>query len=161
MPTITSYLITEHAVFSALFDEIERTLADAKSAGEVNQFARLVEAVLRRHRDIEADLAFSALDQQLAERGELDQLHRDHKEIDDHLQQAKAATNPAEARRLLKAALKNTRIHFRREEETVFPLFERVFLQATLESLGNTTMRAYLAAADERAKAGTPIPAAA
>jgi hypothetical protein len=145
MPTITSYLITEHAVFSTLFDEIERLLAKTTSAREAHQFAQLVEGVLTHHRDIEANLAFSALDQQLAERGELDQLHRDHKEIDDHLQQAQATTDHAGAKRLLQTAIRNTRVHFRREEETVFPLFDRIFMPGTLEALGDTTIQTYLA----------------
>lgn len=153
MPSITSYLITEHAVFSALFDEIERSLADTQSTGEVNRLARLVGAVLTRHRDIEADLAYAALDQQLAERGELDQLHRDHEEIDANLQQAWVATDRTEATRLLKAALKNSRAHFRREEQSVFPLFEKVFQPGSLEALGSSTVQSYLAGARGRAKA--------
>lgn len=155
MATITAQLIMEHAVFSGLFDEIERVLAETEDADAVNLLARLVEAVLLRHRDIEVDLAFSALDQQLAERGELDRLHRDHQEIDDQLRQAKTTTDHAEAVRLLKAALRNSRNHFRREEKTVFPLFEKVFLPDTLEALGNTTMHSYLAAADGRTRVAT------
>lgn len=145
MPTITSYLITEHAVFSALFDEIEPLLAKTKSAREVNQLAKLVAGVLTHHRDIEANLAFSALDQQLAERGELDKLHRDHKEIDDHLREAQATADHAQARRQLQTAIRNTRAHFRREEEAVFPLFDRIFLPDTLKALGDTTIQTYLA----------------
>ena len=152
MPSITSYLITEHAVFSALFDQIERLLPDAQSAGEVNRLARLVEGVLTRHRDIEADLAYASLDQQLAERGELDQLHRDHEEIDAHLRQARVSPDRVEATRLLKLALKNSRNHFRREEQSVFPLFEKVFQPGSLEALGNTTIQSYQVSTRGRVK---------
>ena len=38
--------------------------------------------------------------------------------------------------RFLRAGLKTSREHFRREEETVFPLFEKLFDPATLEALG-------------------------
>ena len=146
MPSITSYLITEHAVFSALFDEIEQVLAEAQTVGEVNRLARLVESVLNRHGHIEADLAFSALDHRLAEEGHLNQLHQDHDEIDDHLLRARTSQDFAEAVRLLRKAIKTSRIHFRREEHTVFPLFEEIFHPESLEVLGNTTLQSYLTA---------------
>jgi hypothetical protein len=41
-----------------------------------------------------------------------------------------------EAVRFLRAGLKTSREHFRREEETVFPLFEKLFDPAALEALG-------------------------
>jgi hemerythrin-like domain-containing protein len=145
MPSITSYLTTEHAVLAALFDEVERIMPEAQSAGEVNRLAQMVEAVLNRHARIESDLAFSALDQQLAQQGELQQLHQDHKEIDAHLLNAKTAKNLAEAIRLLRTAIETSRVHFRREERNVFPLFEKLFQPETLEALGFPTVQAYLA----------------
>jgi hemerythrin-like domain-containing protein len=150
MPSITSYLITEHAVFSTLFDEIERSLPGAQSAGEVNRLARLVEAVLNHHSSIETDLGFAALDHLLAERGEITQLNQEHEEIDAHLLRARTATDRAEAARCLVKALAISRRHFRHEERSVFPLFEKTFHADTLEALGNKAVEAYLTPVNRR-----------
>jgi hemerythrin-like domain-containing protein len=133
---ITSFLTTEHAVFCGLFDEIERLLPGVRTVAEVRLFSRLVEGVLTRHADVEQNLAYAALDQALAEKGELKQLYQDHEEIDASLHHATLAADFAEAVRFLRAGLKTSREHFRREEESVFPLFEKLFDPATLEALG-------------------------
>jgi hemerythrin-like domain-containing protein len=133
---ITNFLTTEHALFCELFDEIDRLLPDARTAAEVRLLGRLVEGVLSRHADVEQNLAYAALDQALAEKGELNQLYQDHEEIDACLHHATLATEFVEAVRFLRAGLKTSREHFRREEETVFPLFEKLFDPATLEALG-------------------------
>jgi hypothetical protein len=92
--------------------------------------------VLSRHADVEQNLAYAALDHALAEKGELNQLYQDHEEIDACLHHATLATEFGEAVRFLKAGLKASRAHFRREEETVFPLFEKLFDPAALKALG-------------------------
>jgi hemerythrin-like domain-containing protein len=92
--------------------------------------------VLTRHADVEQNLAYAALDQALAEKGELKQLYQDHEEIDASFHHAALAADFAEAVRFLRAGLKTSREHFRREEESVFPLFEKLFDPAALEALG-------------------------
>jgi hypothetical protein len=57
-------------------------------------------------------------------------------EIDACLHHATVAAEFVEAVRFLRAGLKASREHFRREEETVFPLFEKLFDPAALEALG-------------------------
>ena len=133
---ITNFLTTEHALFCELFDEIDRLLPDVRTVAEVRLLGRLVEGVLSRHADVEQNLAYAALDHALAEKGELNQLYQDHEEIDACLQHATLATEFVEAVRFLRAGLKASREHFRREEETVFPLFEKLFDPAALEALG-------------------------
>jgi hemerythrin-like domain-containing protein len=133
---ITNFLTTEHAVFCELFDEVDRLLADVRTVAEVRLLSRLVEGVLSRHAEVEQNLAYAALDHALAEKGELNQLYQDHEEIDACLHHATLATEFVEAVRFLKAGLKASREHFRREEETVFPLFEKLFDPAALEALG-------------------------
>ena len=102
---------------------------------EVRLLGGLVEEVLSRHADVEQNLAFAMLDHVLAEKGELNQLYQDHQEIDACLQHATLAEEFAEAVRFLRAGLKASREHFRREEETVFPLFEKLFDPAAAEAL--------------------------
>jgi hemerythrin-like domain-containing protein len=124
---ITDFLTTEHALFCELFDEIDRLLPDLRTAAEVRLLGRLVVGALSRHADVEQNLAYAALDHALAEKGELNQLYQDHEEIDVCLKNATLAAEFPEALHFLKAGLKVSREHFRREEETIFPLFEKLF----------------------------------
>jgi hypothetical protein len=136
MPTITETLLSEHALLCSLFDEVDRLGPDVRTLPEVRLLSRLIEGVLARHADLEQDLAYAALDQALAEKGELKRLYQDHQEIDAHLHGAAVATEFAAAVRLLKAGLKASREHFLREERLVFPLFEKLLGRTALEALG-------------------------
>jgi len=136
METITKALIMEHAVFHKVFDQIERVLAGTKSAPEVKLLASVVEGLLRSHGETETDLAYSALDHALADRGALKRLYQDHHEIDDQFKRIHRVTDAAEARHLLKRALAATREHFRREEKHVFPMLEKTLQPDTLGILG-------------------------
>jgi hypothetical protein len=139
MITITDSLITEHTLMCHLFDEIGRLLPGVRTVAEVRLLTRLVEGVLAHHADVEQNLAFAALDHALAQKGELRRLYQDHQEIDSHLRNALLAAEFSEAVRLLKAGLKVSREHFRREEQTVFPLFEKLFAPKAMEALGAGT----------------------
>jgi len=132
---ITNFLAAEHALFCELFDEIDMLRPDLQTAAEVRLLARLVEGVLLRHADVEENLAYAALDHALAEKGELNQLYQDHQEIDACLHYATEATEFTEAVRFLMAGLKASREHFRREEESVFSLFAKLFDPAALKAM--------------------------
>ncbi len=140
METITKALIMEHAVFREVFDQIERVLVGAPSAAEVKLLASVVEGLLGSHGETETNLAYSALDHALADRGALHRLHQDHHEIDDRFKRLQRATDAVEARHLLKRALAATREHFRREEKTVFPMLEQALQPDTLWMLGRRWM---------------------
>lgn len=136
MIDITTALTTEHVVFGTVFEEIERALPNLASVGEARMLSSLVEGLLRRHGETETDLAYVALDHALDNRGQLDQLHQDHHEIDACLGRVREAANLDEARRLLKTALQASRLHFLREERSVFPLIEQTLDRHTLTELG-------------------------
>jgi hemerythrin-like domain-containing protein len=136
MDSITNALIMEHAVFTGVFDQIERVLTGSPSVPEVKVLASVVEGLLQGHAETETNLAYSALDHALADKDVLNRLYQDHHEIDDHFKRIHRATDAAEARRQLKKALAATREHFRREEKTVFPMLERTFQPETLKTLG-------------------------
>ncbi len=138
MPTITQALLMEHQVFRTVFDQIERALAQAGSVREVKFLAKVAERLLSGHAKKEENLAYSALDHVLAEKGRLNRLHQDHHEIDEHFKLIQRTSGLAEAKELLQLALAATREHFRREEDIVFPFLERVLRPETLESLGKT-----------------------
>jgi hemerythrin-like domain-containing protein len=142
METITQALVMEHAVYREVFDQIEQLLAGTQSAAEVKLLASVVEGLLDDHGETETNLAYSALDHALADRGALDRLHQDHHEIDVRFERLHQVTDAAEARRLLKKALAVTRDHFQREEETVFPVLERTLQPDTLARLGRQWMEA-------------------
>ena len=136
MRRITDVLTTEHTLLCILFDEIDRLLPGLRTVDEVRLLSRLVEGVLSHHADVEQNLASAALDHALAERDQLRQLHQDHDEIDACLRNATMATELSTAVDMLKAGLLASRLHFQREEESVFPLFEKMLAPSTLETLG-------------------------
>jgi hemerythrin-like domain-containing protein len=140
MFTITKALIAEHAFFLDLFDQIDHLLPAAASLGEIRLLGNLVERLLQRHGETEKDLAYTALDHVLQDKGHLDRMHQDHQEIDACLRRVQSESNPMEARRLLKAAILASREHFRREEQFVFPAVERALQGATLAELGDAWM---------------------
>jgi hemerythrin-like domain-containing protein len=134
---ITDALVTEHAVFLRVFDQIERVLPSLTTPTEVQTIAGIIEGMLSSHADAEANLAYLALDHVLHEKGHLDRMHQDHHEIDNRLRQAHSARTCAEGRRLLQSALASSREHFRLEEKILFPLLEGALQDDTLEKLGN------------------------
>jgi hemerythrin-like domain-containing protein len=136
MKTIIDTLTCEHGLLGGLFDEIDHLLPDLRSVAEVRLLSRLVQGILSHHADVEQHLAFAALDHALAEKGQLNRLYQDHNEIDECLREAALTTDFTEAVRLLKAGLRASREHFRREERSVFPLFEQLFPPEALEALG-------------------------
>lgn len=140
MMTITDSLIVEHFVFEGLFDRIETLLPGLEQLNEVKLLGDLVEHLLEEHGDQEENLAYAALDQLLADRGQLDGLYQDHQEIDLHLTAIKAARTLPEARRLLQKAIRASRKHFQREEHLIFPEFEKAFQAETLAELARARL---------------------
>src|SRR5208282_400262 len=111
MLPITQALITEHTVFTTVFNKIEQQLPGLRTVEEVKLLGSLVEALLQEHGATETDLAYAALDHVLDHEGQLDKLHADHHEIDRSLREIQAATTLKDARHLLKLALHSTRKH--------------------------------------------------
>ena len=136
MLPITQALITEHTVFTTVFNKIEQQLPGLRTVEEVKLLGALVEALLQEHGATETDLAYVALDHALDHEGQLDKLHADHHEIDQCLRDVQAATTLADARHQLKLALHSSRHHFQREERNVFPLLEKMLRPENLEQLG-------------------------
>jgi hemerythrin-like domain-containing protein len=136
MESITKTLSLEHAVFCKVFAQIERVLSVTSSAPEIKLLASVVEGLLSGHGETETNLAYAALDRALANRGTLEQLYQDHREIDDHFKRIHQTDDPVVALRLLEKALAATREHFRREEKIVFPILEKTLRPDTLWILG-------------------------
>lgn len=134
---ITEILEAEHRVMLTVFDQIEGVMPSLTTIPEVRLLARIMEGMLEGHAQAETDLAYLALDHVLKEKGELDRLHEEHREIDASLRQVPLASTCAEARRLLEAAIAASREHFRFEEQAVFPVLDRVLRGETLTELAS------------------------
>jgi iron-sulfur cluster repair protein YtfE (RIC family) len=103
--------------------------------------------LLSSHGDAETELAYSVLDHALADRGAVEQLYQDHREIDAQFKLIHRATDPVEALRLFKRVLAATREHFRREEKIVFPVLEQTLQPATQQTLGQKWLENYTVSA--------------
>jgi hemerythrin-like domain-containing protein len=145
---ITDALKTEHTIFLTVFDQIERMLPRLATLSEIRLVASMVEALLQGHASRETNLAYMALDHVMAESGQLNRMHEDHREFDDRLGQIQAAKSGAEARRLLKAVLGGCREHFKMEERHVFPLLETTLQPETLLTLGRSWLELHRAPAE-------------
>jgi hemerythrin-like domain-containing protein len=139
--TIIDTLIVEHSVFGRIFDLVGQRLEQADTLGEVAFLGALVEGLLADHGAREENLAYAALDQLLAERGELEGLYQDHEEIDGRLTALKTARTVPEARELLKAAIAASRKHFQREELLIFPKLKEAFGGESLAMLNDAWLK--------------------
>ncbi len=135
---ITDALRAEHTIYLHVFEQIERALPSMTTSAEVRTMAQVIEGLLHGHALRETNLAYVALDHVLEERGQLDRMHEDHREIDARLKSVTTAGTVADARRLFEAALHSSREHFNLEEKVLFPLLERVLQTETLTSLGRS-----------------------
>ncbi len=134
---ITDILKTEHAVFCAMFDQIERALPDLTTPAEIQSLARLTASLLHGHGETEQNLPYTALDHMLKEKGHLVRLFSDHREMDARMGLVLKASDLVKARQLFQAAMVMSREHFRYEEQTVFPLVEKLLQNDSLEKLGD------------------------
>jgi len=134
---ITDILTIEHAVFRAMFDEIEGALLKSATVVEVRVLARTMTALLHHHGESEQNLAYAALDHMLKEKGQLNRLYTEHREMDTRFEQTQAANDFSEASRLLHSAMVMSRDHFRYEEQTLFPLINDILQDESLEKLGD------------------------
>lgn len=145
--TITEALIAEHSGFCAVFDCMERALPSLTTLPEVKVLTGQLEGMMVGHSEEETDLALVALDHILAQRGRLDYLHEDHRQMDQLLRRANEAEEFEQAVHLLKEVLAYSRAHFRHEEEVVFPLIDRMLPRNLLEELGRAWLQRYQSSA--------------
>jgi hemerythrin-like domain-containing protein len=137
MATITNTMVVEHRVFLTVFEQIEGRLSGLKTLAEVKFLAGLIISLLEKHGEHEENLSYAALDHALAERGQVDLLYQDHKEIDERLAQTMATQDLKIACGLLKETITAVRKHFQREERIIFPLIEKTLQETTLNKLND------------------------
>ena len=143
--TIIDGLVAEHRVFLTIFDQIERSLPEIKTTGEIALICRILERLIHDHGTAETDLAYITFDHVLKEQNRCTRLSHDHEEIDGLLREVETIQDLAEARSRLKVSLNACRIHFKDEERNVFPLIEKTVQHETLVALGRAwKSQAYL-----------------
>ena len=117
---IIDALLGEHAVFYALFDELDQ-VADA--AADVDAVARAVAPVataLISHARLEDELLFPALREVLGEGSLVEIMTKEHEDIDRTLRAVLRATDLGAATGDLLHALDLVREHFEKEETVLF-----------------------------------------
>ncbi len=151
---ITEAIALEHATLLRVFDQVERVLPSLSSAAEVGTLATILEGLLSTQAQLEANFAFAALDDALPHKGRLAALHQGHRELDEQLRQVHEASACEEASRLLWAAMRAAREHFRHEERDLFPVLERSLGLGVLAALGEAYRQAMKARGTGRRKGG-------
>jgi hemerythrin superfamily protein len=129
---ITDALLGEHAVFYALFDELER-IADSDAPLAAKQvLVRVIGHVLLSHAKVEDELLFPAL-------GELPPvrvMRADHEELERLFDQLGSDTPPASFSAAVGHAVDLTRDHFNKEEMVLLPYADAHLEVSALERLG-------------------------
>lgn len=129
-------LLGEHALFYALFDGLEAVLPDVETHYEVHRHARVLEAALASHAEVEETCLLEDLAQAIPEAGPVEEMHGEHETIRNALRDALAADGLDEARRELLFTVDLARDHFEKEERMLFPKAEKALDDETLVELG-------------------------
>lgn len=138
---ITDAFTVEHAVLYAQLDHLEKAVPAAKTLGEVQAMAALLESALQSHADLEDVLLLDGLDPGLAQMGKLEKVHSDHDAICRTLARIRTCKKRAEAQRLLLGLVQLSRKEFDLEDRVIFKIAEENMHADTLERLGKTWAR--------------------
>jgi len=117
---IIDALLGEHAVYYALFTELEQLADNATSCDELARAVAPVATALVSHAHLEDDVLFPPLREQLGPEGLVTIMADEHTEIDRVLQQVLRATDLDTASGDLLHALDLAREHFEKEETVLF-----------------------------------------
>lgn len=134
---ITDALLGEHAVFYALFEELER-IADSDAPLAAKQMmVRTIGHVLLSHAKLEDELLFPALGQLPPVRVML----ADHEQIERLFEDLGGGTPPADFSSAVGHAIDLTRDHFNKEEMVLLPYADAHLEVSVLERLGEQWSR--------------------
>lgn len=133
---ITDALAADHQTYCEMFGFMEEVLPSLNTLIEVKMLGGLVERLLTGHAKIEEESVLVALDHALMEKGQHDQFHQEHQELDERLTKLRDLSDFVEARQVLHEVISASRAHFAYEEQIVFPKLEKALSRETLEKLG-------------------------
>ena len=129
--------MAEHKTFLGLFDQVEKQLPGLQTATEVQELGRKVENMLRRHAKTEDDLLLMAQSAAPELKRRFAKGLQDHLDIGAEYVQLHTTHHLNDARRLLKEAIRKSRIHIEYEERFIFPVIEKVVDLHTLTKLSS------------------------
>ncbi len=133
---LTDALLGEHGVFYALFDQIESMAATTDAVSRIQGAMALLKALIMSHANIEEELLFPALEVHIGGQGPLEEMSRQHGQIEDALDGIMDARNIEEAADWVHRALTVARDHFNKEEVVLFAMARHLLDEATLNGLG-------------------------
>lgn len=138
---ITDAFIAEHAVLYAQLDHLEQVVPAAKTLGEIQAMAGLLEAALRTHADLEDQLLFNGLEPGLDQMGKLEKVQHEHDAICKGLELIRHSRSKKDAQRRLLNVVHLTRKEFDLEDRVIFRLAEELLREETLKQLGKAWAR--------------------
>lgn len=134
---LTDALRGEHGAFYALFDEIEDIAATEDAMAQWLGATTVLEAMVTSHEALEERLLFAALKPHLGDRsGPLATLHTEHEEMERFLAHMLQESDVDRAILWISEALGAARSHFKKEEQILFPLAERILGDEVLIRMG-------------------------
>ncbi len=134
---LTDALLGEHGAFYALFDEIEEIAATEDAMAQWRGATTVLEAMVTSHEALEERLLFAALRPHLGnESGPLAVLHAEHEEMERFLAHMQQEPDVDRAILWISEALGAARRHFKKEEQILFPLAQRILGDEALIRMG-------------------------
>lgn len=134
---LTDALIGEHATFYILFDEIEDLVTMEDAGVQWRGATTVLEAMVTAHATLEDKLLFCALEPHLgAQSGPLAVMRAEHDEMAQFVSQMLNEPDIDRTISRIPEALAAARGHFRKEEQVLFPLAERLLGARKLTELG-------------------------
>jgi len=129
-------LLGEHGAFNALFNTIEELAEAGGELAQIESATAALATVLDTHATLEEELLFPALKPHLANDELIAEIHAEHKEIQAGLERIKDARDIREAVDAVHQTLAVARRHFRKEEEVLYPLANRILDDEAQSRLG-------------------------
>lgn len=121
-PDIVDALLGEHALFYQLFDEIEERIDDVDDVDRLQGWVAVLGSLLERHAEIEDELLFAPLEEQMHGRDPLGPLRNQHRDIEGTVQAMRSVDDSDRLRRRIHALISVARDHFLQEEQQIFPV---------------------------------------
>lgn len=139
---LTDALLGEHGAFYMLFDRIEEIAASESAIAQWRGATTVLEAMVGSHATLEEELLFSALEPHLGDRdGPLAVMIAEHEEMERMLTHIQEEADVNRAILWIPGALRAARSHFRKEEDVLFPMAERLLGEDALMRLGEIWAR--------------------
>lgn len=129
-------LLGEHGAFNALFNTIENLAESGGELAQIESATATLAAELDSHAALEEKLLFPALEPHLADDELIAEMHAGHEEIQAGLERIENARDIREAVDAVHRTLALARDHFRKEEEVLYPLANRVLDDEAQSRLG-------------------------